>query len=65
MINNMTHTGNKVAKNLYDKINNLSTELMGKNLLDKCTELDKKKISVIINEMRYEANRIKNLRFIK
>lgn len=65
MIDNMTHVGNRVARNLYEKINNLSSELMGRNLLDKCTELDKRKISVIINEIKYDANRIKNLRLIK
>ena len=65
MIDNMTHVGNKVARNLYEKINNLSSELMSRNLLNKCTEMDKKRISVIINEIKYDVNRIKNLRFIK
>ena len=65
MIDNMNHIGNKVARNLYENINNLSSELMKKNLLDKCTEMDKRKISIIINEIKYDANRIKNLRFIR
>ena len=63
MINNITFSENIIAKKLYEKIDYLSSELFGKKLLDNCSDFDKKKISVMINEIKYDANRIKNSRF--
>jgi len=65
MINNILETGTQVAENLYQKVTYLSRQLMENNFLEKCTEMDKKKISSILNEIKYDATRIKNLRFIK
>lgn len=56
----MDFTGNNVGKYIYEKVDNLTSELMSKKLLDKCTPQDKKRISIILNELKYDANRIKN-----
>lgn len=60
MIGNLQKSENRIGNNIYNKIDNLSSELMEKKILDKCTPFDKKKICVIINEIRYEANRMRN-----
>ncbi len=65
MINNMMEIGTTLAEGLYKKVTCLSRELTEKNFLEKCTDMDKKKISSILNEIKYDATRIKNLRFIK
>jgi hypothetical protein len=65
MLNSMTFTDNKIAKNLSSKIDALSVELFGRQLLKNCSDNDKMKISVILNEIKYDANRIKNFRFSK
>lgn len=54
---------NKFGKELYEKINWLSSELTNKKLLDKCNASEKNKILFTINEIKYGANRIKNSRF--
>lgn len=53
---------NTIGKNIYDKVDKLYSELFSKKLLQNCSNLDKKRINVIINEIKYEANRIKNKR---
>lgn len=60
MINNLLKSENRIGQNIYNKIDNLSSELVEKKILDKCSPFDKKKICVIINEIRYEANRMRN-----
>lgn len=65
MINNATHIGMITAKNLNEKINNLTNTLMNKNLLEKCTPKDKRDVSVILNEIKYDLHRIKNLKYIR
>ena len=54
--------GNQIGKNIYDKIDRLNKELFESQLMKNVSSLDKNKISVIINEIRYDANRIKNYR---
>lgn len=58
----MTSLENTIGKNIYDKINQLYTELFEKKILQNCSNIDKKRIDVIINEIKYNANRIKNKR---
>lgn len=65
MINNATHIGMITTKNLNEKINNLTHTLMNKNLLEKCTPKDKRDVSVILNEIKYDLHRIKNLKYIR
>jgi hypothetical protein len=65
MINSVQQIGITTAKNLNEKINNLTNTLMNKNLLDKCTPKDKRDISVILNEIKYDLHRIKNLKFMR
>jgi hypothetical protein len=65
MINNATQIGMITAKNLNEKINNLTHKLMNKNLLEKCTPKDKMDVSVILNEIKYDLHRIKNLKYIR
>ncbi len=48
-----------------EKINNLTHTLMNKNLLEKCTPKDKRDVSVILNEIKYDLHRIKNLKYIR
>lgn len=54
--------GNQIGKNIYDKIDRLNKELFESQLMKNVSSFDKNKISVIINEIRYDANRIKNYR---
>ena len=54
--------GNKIGKNIYDKIDRLNKELFESKLIKNLSNIEKKRISVIINEIRYDANRIKNYR---
>lgn len=65
MINNATNIGVITAKNLNEKINNLTYTLMNKNLLEKCTPKDKRDVSIILNEIKYDLHRIKNLKYIR
>lgn len=53
---------NTIGKSIFDKVNKLYSELVNKKLLQNCSNLDKKRIDVIINEIKYDANRIKNKR---
>lgn len=53
---------NTIGKSIFDKIDKLYSELLNKKLLQNCSNLDKKRIDVIINEIKYDANRIKNKR---
>jgi hypothetical protein len=50
-----------MIEELNQKVNKLSGELSVSKIIDRCTPLEKKKISVIINEIKYNANRIKNM----
>lgn len=65
MINNVTHIGTAVARNLHEKINNFTNELMKRDLLKELSPKDKRDISVMINEIKYDSNRIKNIRFVR
>ena len=65
MINTATQIGIVTTKNLTEKVNHLSYTLMNKNLLEKCTPKDKMDISIILNEIKYDLHRIKNLKFIR
>jgi len=63
IVNSNNHNfGNNLANNLYEKIDWLSSEILNRNLLDVCNALERKKILNIINEIKYDANRIKNSR---
>ena len=53
---------NKIGDSIYDKVERLYSELVSKKVLQNCSNLDKKRIDVIINEIKYDANRIKNKR---
>lgn len=65
MINSVQQIGITTSKNLNEKINNLTQTLMNRNLLDKCTPKDKRDVSVILNEIKYDLHRIKNLKFVR
>lgn len=65
MISHVQQIGITTAKNLNEKINHLTNTLMNKNLLDKCTPKDKRDVSVILNEIKYDLHRIKNLKFMR
>ncbi len=65
MISDVSFKENNIGKNLFDKLDRLRAELISKSLLDKCTPLDKKKIFIMINELKYDANRVKNTRFAR
>lgn len=58
----ITSLENTIGKNIYDKITRLYSELVDKKVLQNCSNIDKKRIDVIINEIKYDANRIKNKR---
>lgn len=53
---------NKLAQNIYEKITKLYSELVSSKLFENCSNMDKRKIDVIINEIKYDANRMKNKR---
>jgi hypothetical protein len=65
MISSVQQIGITTAKNLNEKINHLTNTLMNKNLLDKCTPKDKRDVSVMLNEIKYDLHRIKNLKFMR
>lgn len=65
MINSAAQTGVSTTNNLNEKINRLTNTLMNKNLLDKCTPKDKMDVSVILNEIKYDLHRIKNLKLVR
>lgn len=50
-----------ILEELNQKVNSLTGELSVKKVMDMLTPLERKKISVIINEIKYNANRIKNM----
>lgn len=56
----MTSLENTRGKSIYDKVERLYSELVNKKILHNCSNLDKKIINVMINEIKYDANRIKN-----
>lgn len=58
----MTSLENTIGKSIYEKIDKLYSELVNKKVLQNCSNLDKKRIDVMINEIKYDANRIKNIR---
>ena len=53
---------NTIGKSIYEKTERLYSELVNKKVLKNCSNLDKKRIDVMINEIKYDANRIKNIR---
>jgi hypothetical protein len=59
MINNMS-LENKIGQNIYEKVIKLYEEMTSKKLLQNCSSLDKKRIDIIFNEIKYDANRMKN-----
>lgn len=61
MAHSMT-SENKIAQNIYEKVSKLYSEMVSVKLFDNCSKLDKRKIDVIINEIKYDANRMKNIR---
>lgn len=63
MNRNLQFIENNSGKMLCNKVNQLSLELANNKPGDKWTLLSKKKFEVLLNELRYEANKIKNLRF--
>lgn len=65
VIKDINFSGNNIGQYLFDKVDKLSSVLADKNMLDNCTPLDKKKISVIINELKYDANRIRNSKIFR
>jgi hypothetical protein len=50
-----------MIEELSQKVNKLSSELCVNKVLDRCTPHERKQISVIINEIKYNAHRIKNM----
>ncbi len=50
-----------ILQEINEKVNLLSGELSVKKVLDRLTPLERKQISVIINEIKYNANRMKNM----
>jgi hypothetical protein len=50
-----------IIEEITQKVNALSSELCVSKIIERCTPLERKKISVIINEIKYNANRIKNM----
>lgn len=50
-----------ILQELNEKVNKLSGDLSVKKVLDRLTPLERKQISVIINEIKYSAHRIKNM----
>jgi len=65
MIKDINFYSNNIGQYLFEKVNMLSLELVNKNLLDNCTPLDKKKIGVMINELKYDTNRIRNSKIFR
>jgi hypothetical protein len=63
MISSTQQNRISTAKNLNEKINNLTNTLMNMKILDKCTPKEKRDVSVILNEIKYDIHRIKNLNF--
>lgn len=50
-----------MMEELYQKVNALSSELSVSKIIERCTPLERKKITVIINEIKYNAHRMKNM----
>jgi hypothetical protein len=50
-----------ILEEFTQKVNKLSSELAVSKVIDRCTPLERKKISVMINEIKYNAHRIKNM----
>jgi len=63
MISSAQQNRISTAKNLNENINNLTNTLTNMKLLDKCTPKEKRDVSVILNQIKYDIHRIKNLNF--
>lgn len=50
-----------VLEELSKKVDKLSVELSVKKVVDKFTPLERKQISVILNEIKYNTHRMKNM----
>ena len=50
-----------ILEELNQKVNHLSGELSVKKVMDRLTPLERQRISVILNEIKYNANRVKNM----
>lgn len=50
-----------ILEELNQNVNRLSGELSVKKVMDSLTPLERKRISVILNEIKYNANRVKNM----
>lgn len=58
---NLAQPRKLMIEELNQKVNRLSKELCIQKVLDRCTPLEKQQINVMINEIKYNANRIKNM----
>jgi hypothetical protein len=65
MNRNLNFVENNNAVNLQNKINQLSSEISNSKTGERWTPLAKKRVESILNELRYEANKIKYLRFVR
>lgn len=54
--------GNVLGENIYDKIGKLYSQLFRNKLLHNFSAIEKERINVIINEIKYDANRLRNYR---
>lgn len=65
MIFNTDCAANNIGKELFNKVHVLSSEIIKSKALEHCTDMEKRKIFNMMNELKYEANRIKNFNFAR
>ena len=65
MVFNTDSAPNNIGKDLFNRVHMLSSEIIKSKALDNCTDMEKRKIFNIMNELKYEANRIKNFNFAR
>ena len=51
----------EVVNSVASDVHNLFIELVDKKILDKCTHMEKTKVSSLINELKYKTCQLKNI----